>query len=98
MMPLMLVEVEKEAYFLTERFDRKGNTKNHIQTLAAMNPAADSYESLFDTACRIGIVPIEMQRLFLSMTMNVTGGNVDDHNKNFSFMMRQDGVWHIAPT
>jgi len=32
------------------------------------------------------------------MTMNVLGGNVDDHNKNFSFMMGQDGVWHITPT
>lgn len=98
MMPSMLVEGEKETHFLTERFDRKGNEKIHIQTLAAMNPAADSYESLFDTACRIGIIPKERQRLFLSMTMNVLGGNVDDHNKNFSFMMGQDGVWHITPS
>ena len=37
---------------LTERFDRRGGKKLHVQTLAAMNPAADSYESLFDTACR----------------------------------------------
>ncbi|MDL2306180.1 type II toxin-antitoxin system HipA family toxin [Bacteroides sp. OttesenSCG-928-D19] len=98
MMPSMLVEGEKEVHFLTERFDRKGNEKIHIQTLAAMNPTADSYESLFDTAGRIGIIPAEMQQLFLSMAMNVLGGNVDDHNKNFSFMMGQDGVWHITPT
>lgn len=97
-MPSILIEGEKETHFLTERFDRKGNEKIHIQTLAAMNPAADSYESLFDTASRIGIVPMEMRQLFLSMTMNVLGGNVDDHNKNFSFMMGQDGVWHITPT
>lgn len=98
MMSSMLIEGEKETHFLTERFDRKGDEKIHILTLAAMNPAADSYESLFDTAYRIGIIPAEMQRLFLSMTMNVLGGNVDDHNKNFSFMMGQDGVWHITPT
>lgn len=98
MMPSMLIEGEKDVHFLTERFDRKGNEKIHIQTLAAMNPAANSYESLFETACRIGIMPMEMQQLFLSMTMNVLGGNVDDHNKNFSFMMGQDGVWHITPT
>ena len=98
MMPSMLIEGEKDVHFLTERFDRKGNEKIHIQTLAAMNPVADSYESLFETACRIGIMPMEMQQLFLSMTMNVLGGNVDDHNKNFSFMMGQDGVWHITPT
>ncbi len=29
--------------------------------------------------------------------MNVACGNVDDHNKNFSFMMGKDGVWHAAP-
>lgn len=52
----------------------------------------------YDIAYRIGIMSVEMQRLFLSMTMNVIGGNVDDHNKNFSFMMGQDGVWHIIPT
>lgn len=98
MMPSMLIEGERATHFLTERFDRRGNEKIHVQTLAAMNPLANSYESLFDTACRIGIVPVEMQQLFLSMTMNVLGGNVDDHNKNFSFMMGKDGVWHIAPT
>lgn len=36
MMPSMLIEGEKEAHFLTERFDRKGNEKIHIQTLAAI--------------------------------------------------------------
>ena len=49
------------------------------------------------TACRIGILPTELRQLFLQTTMNVLGGNVDDHNKNFSFLMNDDGVWHIAP-
>lgn len=31
------------------------------------------------------------------MVMNVLGGNVDDHNKNFSFVMGRDGVWHTSP-
>ena len=97
MMPSRLVEGEQAAHLLTERFDRKGGEKVHVQTLAAMNPAADSYESLFDTACRIGILPAELKQLFLLTIMNVIGGNVDDHNKNFSFLMDDDGVWHIAP-
>ena len=97
MMPSFLLEGEQVAHFLTERFDRRGGKKVHVQTLAAMNPEANSYESLFDTACRIGILPAELKQLFLLMTMNVTGGNVDDHNKNFSFLMNDDGMWHIAP-
>jgi serine/threonine-protein kinase HipA len=31
------------------------------------------------------------------MVMNVLAANVDDHTKNFSFVMAQDGVWHVAP-
>ena len=97
MMPSYLMEGEDVAHFLTERFDRQDGKKIHTQTLAAMKPTSDSYEDLFDTACRIGILPAELKQLFLLMTMNVLGGNVDDHTKNFSFMMGDDGMWHIAP-
>lgn len=97
MMPSYLVEGEEVAHFMTERFDRQGGKKLHIQTLAAMKPTANSYEELFDVACRLGVLPSELKQLFLSLTMNVLGGNVDDHNKNFSFLMADDGAWHIAP-
>lgn len=97
MMPSRLIEGEAQTHFLTERFDRRGDRKVHVQTLAALNPAADSYEDLFDTAYRIGVPPAELQQLFRSMVMNVLGGNVDDHNKNFSFLMDDDGRWHAAP-
>lgn len=98
MMPCRLLEGEREVHFLTERFDRNGYEKVHVQTLAALNPAANSYEELFETACKIGVPIPELQFLFRSMVMNVLGGNVDDHNKNFSFLMGQDGKWHFAPT
>jgi serine/threonine-protein kinase HipA len=97
MMPCSLFEAGDETHFLTERFDRRGEEKIHVQTLAAMNPLSTSYEELFDTAVRIGIVASELKQLFLQMVMNVVGGNVDDHNKNFSFLMGKDGVWHVAP-
>ncbi len=97
MMPSRLIKSKDAVHFLTERFDRRNNEKVHIQTLAAMNPFANSYEDMFDVACRIGITPPELRQLFLSMTMNVLAGNVDDHNKNYSFMMDKDGVWHITP-
>lgn len=92
-----LIEGKNEVHFLTERFDRIGNDKVHVQTLAALNPSANSYEELFETACKIGVPVIELQSLFHSMVMNVLGGNVDDHNKNFSFLMGRDGKWHFAP-
>ena len=97
MMPSMLLETGQESHFLTERFDRKGDLKLHIQTLAAMAPNSDSYEDLFKTAVSIGIPPSEIRMLFLQMIMNVVCGIVDDHNKNFSFIMSMDGVWHTSP-
>ena len=97
MMPSRLLEGEQTAHFLTERFDRRNGKKVHIQTLAAMNPPADSYEALFEAACRIGVPPGELRQLFRLMVLNVLGGNVDDHNKNFSFLMGDDGRWHVAP-
>lgn len=97
MMQSYLMEGERTAHFLTERFDRQENKKIHIQTLAAMNPYSNCYEDLFETACRVGILPSEQKQLFLLMTMNVLGANVDDHNKNFSFLMGKDAVWHVAP-
>ncbi|MCM1521009.1 MAG: type II toxin-antitoxin system HipA family toxin [Lachnoclostridium sp.] len=97
MMPSKLLEGKLETHFLTERFDRKGDEKIHVQTLAAMNPLASSYEDLFEVAISIGVVPSEVKQLFLQMVMNVVGGNVDDHNKNFSFIMGKDGAWHISP-
>lgn len=97
MMPSYLAEGSGAVHFMTERFDRQGGKKLHIQTLAAMKPTANSYEELFDVACRLGVLPSELKQLFLSLTMNVLGGNVDDHNKNFSFLMADAGAWHIAP-
>ncbi|MCM1355449.1 MAG: type II toxin-antitoxin system HipA family toxin [Staphylococcus sp.] len=97
MMPSKLIEGENEVHFLTERFDRKDGDKIHVQTLAAMNPMSSSYEDLFETAFQLGLDASEIKRLFMQMVMNVAGGNVDDHNKNFSFLMGRDGRWHVAP-
>lgn len=97
MMPSLLFAGEHETHFLTQRFDRKDGRKIHVQTLAALSPTAASYEDLFRSAAAIGIIPEELQMLFLQMVMNVFGGNIDDHNKNFSFLMDKDGVWHISP-
>ena len=97
MMPSSLIRGENEVHFLTERFDRRGNEKIHVQTLAAMVPQSSSYEDLFEAAIRIGIGPDELKQLFKQMVMNVIGGNVDDHNKNFSFIMERNGIWHVAP-
>ena len=93
----VLIEDEGGRHFVTKRFDRNGGEKVHVQTLCAMNPSADCYEDLFRTATSLGVPHSESKQLFLSMALNVITGNVDDHNRNYSFLMRKDGVWHVSP-
>jgi serine/threonine-protein kinase HipA len=96
-MPSQLVSDGEFVHFLTQRFDRDGNEKIHVQSLAAMDPLSTSYEDLFSVATQIGINKNEIEQLFMQMVMNVLGANIDDHNKNFSFIMAKDGIWHVSP-
>ncbi|MDD6779501.1 MAG: HipA N-terminal domain-containing protein, partial [Prevotellaceae bacterium] len=50
MMPSRLITIDGHSHFITERFDRAGKDKLHIQTLAALSPDADCYEDLMKTA------------------------------------------------
>ena len=76
----------------------ENNGRNiHIQTLATMNPSADSYEDLFTICRQLRLPASEIQEQYRRTVFNILTGNVDDHSKNFSFMMREDGVWHITP-
>lgn len=92
-----LIEVEGTRHFLTRRFDRKDGKKLFMQTLAAVNPDAHSYEDLFRTCRELEIPKPEIDELFRRAVFNVLTGNTDDHEKNFSFLMSQDGEWHLAP-
>ena len=97
MTPSRLVHIEGKYHFLTERYDRSGGKKLHTQTLAAINPDADSYDDMFETCRRLSLPANEQSELYRRMVFNVMAGNVDDHVKNFSFMMGSDGEWHITP-
>lgn len=97
MMPSKLINVEGKWHFLTERYDRVKGMKVHTQTLAAMNPDACSYEDLFEVCRKLKISVTEQTELFRRTVFNMLAANVDDHIKNFSFMMDRDGSWHITP-
>ena len=56
-----------------------------------------SYETLFDTADALGLGYEALEQLFRRMAFNVYNGEMDDHTKNFSFLMREGGAWELAP-
>ncbi len=97
MMPSSLMDINGIPNFLTERFDRVNGTKVHTQTLAALAPEADSYEDLFSVARKLGVPNDELVKLYRQTVFNFLGDNLDDHNKNFSFVMYENGDWHISP-
>ena len=97
MMPSELRSYGNVTHFLTRRFDRVGNDRMHIQTLAAMSPGSDSYEELFAVIRRLNLPYEDSRRQYLRMVFNVLARNVDDHTKNFSFCMTSDGAWRLSP-
>lgn len=97
MMPSRLIEVEGVRHFLTRRFDRVDGRKVFTQTLAAVDPEAHSYEDLFRTARDLSVPKPEIDELFRRAVFNVLANNTDDHEKNFSFLMTEEGDWHLAP-
>lgn len=92
-----LLPVEGINHFITKRFDRVDGKKIHVQTLAAMNPEARSYEDLIATCRELSISESEIEQIFCRMAFNVLSNNSDDHNKNFAFLLEENGKWRLAP-
>ena len=97
MMPCELIEIGGDRHFLTERYDRKNGKKIHTQSLAAMNPDANSYEDLMFVCEDLNLPYKEKEETYRRMIFNILSTNVDAHIKNFSFMMEEGGDWHITP-
>ena len=97
MMPSGLYAVEDNNHFITKRFDRDGERKIYTQTLAAISPDADSYEQLISVCRKLHLPESDCQEVFRRMVFNILANNTDDHNKNFSFIMNEDGSWRLSP-
>lgn len=89
-------------HFMTKRFDRTdGGEKIHMVTLAGLahldRDERHSYEEAFSVLRRLNLPPQSMNELYRRMVFNVMARNNDDHTKNFSFLMGNDGSWRLAP-
>ncbi|MFP8965030.1 type II toxin-antitoxin system HipA family toxin [Pokkaliibacter sp. CJK22405] len=90
-------------HFLTQRFDRDGNHKKHVQTLNGIahvdykKPGSYSYYELFGIARALKLPRHDAEQLLHRMVFNIVARNHDDHAKNFSFLMEDSGRWRLAP-
>ena len=104
MMPSLLFEENGRAHFMTKRFDRDGGeTKHHIQTFCALKHFdfnqvnSFSYEQLFQTMRELKLTYQDAEQMYRRMVFNVIARNCDDHTKNFSFILKKDAKWELAP-
>ncbi len=99
-----LLEEGARAHFMTKRFDRgENNVRHHIQTLCGINHFdynnlfSYGYEQVFQTMRLLRLNYPEAEQMFKRMVFNVLATNCDDHTKNFSFRMKKDERWKLAP-
>lgn len=98
-----LIEENGRAHFLTKRFDRENGKKVHMQTLCGIAHydyrlhRAYSYEQAFNVMRALKLPYLQAQEMFRRMVFNVIVRNQDDHTKNISFLMGEDGVWRLSP-
>lgn len=100
-----MFEVSGQMHFMTKRFDRlAGNKKIHLQTLCAINEldynqrATHDYIQFFQTIQALNLGTAAIDEAFNRMVFNVCAANNDDHTKNHSFLLREEGSWELAPT
>lgn len=97
-----LITTERGAYFATRRFDREGEARLHAHTASGLLhadhriPSLD-YETLVALTQRVTRDVREIESLFRLATFNVLAHNRDDHAKNFTYLMNDQGEWRLAP-
>ena len=88
--------------FGTQRFDRRGDTRVHVHSLAGLLHAnfqvpSVSYEDFFRVTRRLTRDQRELVKAVKICAFNILMNNRDDHAKNLSFVREADGRWLLAP-
>jgi serine/threonine-protein kinase HipA len=91
-----------DKYFGIRRFDRDGDNRLHMHTAGGLlhsdfrAPSLD-YEDLIALTGRLTHDIREVEKMFQLAVFNVLAHNRDDHAKNFSFLMNENGEWKLSP-
>lgn len=91
-----------ESALVVDRFDRDGDERVHVLTLAAMLEVdfqrdLVDYAHLLDATRRVTRDYGEVEQALRLAAFNVFACNTDDHAKNVSFAMTREGRWRLAP-
>ncbi len=91
-----------QVYFGTKRFDRIGNNRLHMHSAAGMmhdnfRLSNLDYGNIMDCAFRLERDVRAYEKILRLAAFNIFAHNRDDHSKNISFLMDENGKWKIAP-
>jgi len=98
-----LLKEGSRSHFMTKRFDRKNGEKIHMQTLTGIahfdfnDIGSTSYEQLFQVMRRLRLGNDEIEQMYRRLVFNIVAKNQDDHTKNTSFILPENGVWKLSP-
>jgi len=90
------------GYFAIKRFDRDGPKHFHMHTACGLlhsdfrTPSLD-YEDLLALTGILTRDAREVEKMFRLAVFNVLAHNRDDHAKNFSYLMDEEGQWKLSP-
>ena len=91
-----------QEYFGTKRFDRTGNNRLHMHSAAGMmhdnfRLSNLDYGNVMDCAFLLERDVRAYEKVLRIAAFNVFAHNRDDHSKNISFLMDENGNWKVAP-
>ncbi len=97
-----LLEGKHGRYFAVKRFDREGDKRVHMHSVAGLThsdfrfPTLD-YDDLLRLTLHLTKDVKELEKVFRLACFNLFSHNRDDHAKNFSFVMDEKGIWRFSP-
>ena len=97
-----LLQGKKRSYFAIKRFDRIGDSRVHMHSVAGLTHSDFRFPSLdYDDLLRLTLHLTkdvqEVEKMYRLACFNLFSHNRDDHAKNFSFLMNDQGRWRLSP-
>lgn len=98
----LLESASGQQIFGTKRFDRIGNNRIHMHSMAGLTNdnfrrSSIDYGHIIDTAYRLEQSATARRKVLRLAAFNIYSHNRDDHSKNFSWLMDDSGIWSLAP-
>lgn len=97
-----LLEGDNGTYFAIKRFDRVGDDRVHIHSVAGLThsdfrmPCLD-YDDLLSLTLHLTKDINELHKMYRLACFNLLSHNRDDHAKNFSFVLDSTHAWKLSP-